>query len=1444
MKFRFIGLLLIVSILCKLLPAQAVFALEKPQAGEISAEAFLPGAEKAVPSETAALVSGNGKTPPSDYVPSAVLRRDRGADGFEFEVTDGEATLTSAAVSTENIVIPDTYEGVPVTRIGDFAFNSQVAMVSVTIPSSVTEIGRGAFYCCSNLKTVNLSEGLTLIGEGAFASCNALSEIKLPSSVQTISDYAFDNSGITSINLPIGVELGQYAFANCNSLTRYVVEEDDPLRCASAGIVFSRDGKEIQLYPAGRSNESFSVPEGVEKVGPSCFFGAINLTEVHLPGSIRSLDDCAFYRCRNLKALNLPEGLETTGDFSLMNIGVTELRFPDSLNGISYWCCKQSANLKRVYIGKNAQYIDMSAFADCYALEEVCFSEESQMKVIWNCAFQNCTSLTSIILPDSAANFREGVFDHCSSLETVQLPASLTEIGWGCFGYCNSLTEIALPDQVAEVNKLCFRYSENLQQINIPDSVTYFGKECFIGTMIDEEKVIPDDLLQEHDKFYIRGLDVYPDGELDYDYAGEVLRMMNEEREKVDAAPLLYDEDLAKCAQQRAVELSVLFSHDRPMGFSVLYTYSKASGENIAAGYGTPSSVMNGWMNSPGHRQNILRETFCSVGVACFRYNGSLYWVQLFGTAAGEGVAETGQEAVTGHVVVRTDANYDSNWYTPENEFAYKCGKWLSIPYYSASLSDETVFEGEVTSPIFSVENPDYSYLYLPSSAKNWHVEDETIAKWTEDGLLGIQPGNTEFSCTAGFLTATASLTVLQKEEPHTHHYVAAWRIEPTCTEPGCTVYVCDICGDSYTADYISALGHDLIIDAAVPATCTEDGLTAGEHCTRCDYKVAQEVIPSLGHDLIDHEAKAPTCTEKGWKAYQTCSRCDYTSYEEIAALGHDIVTEAAAAATCTEPGLTEGEYCTRCDYKVAQEVIPALGHEWGAGIITVQPTETEPGEKFFTCSRCGETKTEVIPELEHVHSYTAVITPPTCTEQGYTTHTCACGDSYVDTYVPALGHDIVTEPPVAATCTEPGLSAGEHCTRCDYQLAQQVVAPLGHDIVTDPEVAATCTQSGLTEGKHCTRCDYKVAQETVPALGHAWNEGEITTPATETEDGVKTFTCTRCGATRTELIPATGEGTCQHEHTYPEHVDPTCTEPGYDRTICSDCGNALSEETIPALGHDFVTDAAVAPTCTEPGLTGGKHCSRCDYKEAQEIVAALGHTWNEGEITTPATETEDGVKTFTCTRCGETRTETIPATGEDKPCDGGPTCPSYRFTDVKAGDWYHEAVDFAVTNGLFNGMSETTFEPNTPMTRGMLVTVLWRYEGCPQGGVSGFADVKASDWFSTAVAWAARNKIVTGVGDNKFDPNGKITREQLAAILFRYSNNKGYDTSQSGDLSAFPDAAKVSGWAKDACGWAVGVGLISGNNTGGKILLDPQGNATRAQVATILMRFIEKTAK
>ena len=184
---------------------------------------------------------------------------------------------------------------------------------------------------------------------------------------------------------------------------------------------------------------------------------------------------------------------------------------------------------------------------------------------------------------------------------------------------------------------------------------------------------------------------------------------------------------------------------------------------------------------------------------------------------------------------------------------------------------------------------------------------------------------------------------------------------------------------------------------------------------------------------------------------------------------------------------------------------------------------------------------------------------------------------------------------------------------------------------------------------------------------------------------------------------------------------------------------------------------------------------------------------------------------------------------------------PDISFVDVKSTNWFFDAVKYVYDKGLMQGTSATTFAPNATTTRGMIVTILHRLEGTPSAAVSAFTDVSRDAWYAAAVDWAAANGIVNGTSATTFAPNDPITREQMAAILYRYAAFKGYDTTKLADLATYRDAASVSAYAKDAMVWANAAGLISGVTPD---TLAPTGSATRAQVATILMRLCETVMK
>ena len=278
----------------------------------------------------------------------------------------------------------------------------------------------------------------------------------------------------------------------------------------------------------------------------------------------------------------------------------------------------------------------------------------------------------------------------------------------------------------------------------------------------------------------------------------------------------------------------------------------------------------------------------------------------------------------------------------------------------------------------------------------------------------------------------------------------------------------------------------------------------------------------------------------------------------------------------------------------------------------------------------------------------------------------------------------------------------------------------------------------------------------------------------------------------------------------------------GTHSRICS-CG---AVETEPCSCSTEVLEEA---GCTEKGLLR-RICTLCAWQTEEEIPT-LGHDWGDWRVEVPATCFADGTEFQTCARCGQTQERTIP--------EDSSACPSKSFSDVNPKLWYHEGIDYVVAAGLMNGTGKSAFSPEGGMTRGQLVTVLYRREGTPAvSGASPFADVRPGRYYTEAVQWAAEHSIVTGTTATRFNPEGRITREQIATILFRYAQYKGIDTTPSGSLNSYQDGKRISTYAKTAMSWAVGSGLIQGVE-GNR--LAPQNSAIRAQVATILMRFCKK---
>lgn len=603
----------------------------------------------------------------------------------------------------------------------------------------------------------------------------------------------------------------------------------------------------------------------------------------------------------------------------------------------------------------------------------------------------------------------------------------------------------------------------------------------------------------------------------------------------------------------------------------------------------------------------------------------------------------------------------------------------------------------------------------------------------------------------------------------------------------------------------------------------SKDGDTHWHECSRCGNHF-DEAAHTWGEWTTVTTA---TCAVKGSEK-RTCSVCGEkgTRETEIDPDNHVGETEIrdAVDATCTTEGYTGDTYCLDCNTKIADgETIDAKGHAWDEGEVTTAATCTTDGEKTFTCTRegCGATKTEVISATGHTMTHHTAVAA-TCTTAGNVEYwSCdRCNKNFSDengivvaTNVtrPATGHtEVASADNKPATCTEAGLTGKTECSVCHVVLDEgTMIAATGHN--TDGVIGhrdATCTEDGVVGGTYCTVCENgKAAAETViPATGHDMTKHEAVAATCTEEGNVEYWSCANC-----------------------------------DKNFADEAGTVELETVVTeALGHDF----------TKFAFDENGHWHVCAHEGCEERMPdeePAAHTWDAGVVS-------GNIRTFTC-ECGATRTQTISTGGGG----GRPTTPTppeedlnepdvplakpFLFTDVTENDWFYEAVKDVFEKGLMEGINAegTLFAPYQITTRGVVATLIHRMENTPAAEKpSNFSDVEDGMWYTEAIHWTDESGVMIGYDDGNFYPNQAVTREQLVLVLYRYAKFRGYDVSTKGDLSLFDDAEDVSSWALDGMTWAVGSSLINGRNGTN---LAPQGTATRAELATILQRFVSLMA-
>lgn len=444
----------------------------------------------------------------------------------------------------------------------------------------------------------------------------------------------------------------------------------------------------------------------------------------------------------------------------------------------------------------------------------------------------------------------------------------------------------------------------------------------------------------------------------------------------------------------------------------------------------------------------------------------------------------------------------------------------------------------------------------------------------------------------------------------------------------------------------------------------------------------------------------------------------------------------------------------------------------------------------------------------------------PTCTEDGLSVRICSlCGTEEEQT-VPATGHSLhFLTNKVDPTCSSIGTGVNV-CEVCSAEVEFEI--PMTNHSYGEPMIGGSCTEPS-TETYTCTVCGHIKTVQISAAPGHLWSKWTENQPSCD-KDGEKNRYCTVCNESETEVIPATDHDWAE----WNEYIAPGCTTDGKDKRICMNCLSFETRSTAP-LGHrwgewSFITE----PTCIAEGERTHT-CNVCALTE-NETVPANGHAWNDWQTIVAPTYLKEGSKTRYCAVCNESETDSVAK--KKNP-----------FTDVKDGKWYTSPILYCLQYEYMVGISDNSFSLSQPVTRAMIVQIMAKIAGADLDAAeyqkSTFSDVADGKWYTSAVTWANKNGLASGIGKGHFGYKNSITREELAVFLMKLAQYGGHSTNQRGALkTGYKDTDRIHSWAYDALDWALTSGVMHGSTPQH---VSPRIALTRAQVAEIVYDYCRK---
>lgn len=903
----------------------------------------------------------------------------------------------------------------------------------------------------------------------------------------------------------------------------------------------------------GLNLQGFDLSNGSDIVVPNDIDGipvtyvrglTADLTSIKLPSSLIKIKDDAFNSMDTLKSLVIDGGapnLNELGERSFSGCSnIEELDLSNSkLTSIPEGAFAYCKNLKTIKLPSTITSIGDEAFYNCQSLTNIEGLDKCNLKSIGSAAFSNCKALENLDFSQSTfTNVPSKAFNGCSALAKITLPNTLTTIGGYAFYACYSIPQLDLSNTaLTTLENYALYQMRETTKFSLPDSISSIGTHAFSVSTSNGAvpTILPASL---KDKVNYKDAATSP---------------------WLNRKVMFTDEN---------VKTIHFYGNGATIGDTEPMFVSEGSKVTLpSCGFSKTNYIFKGWNTKAdgtgeSYKPNATLTTIPSKLYA--QWAKTSYKVNLVYT--GGTIKINGVNHTNSYTMTCTFKNASTTYSLPTTSQVMRTG------YKFVAWYDNEECTGKILTKI-TIDNVSDMTLYA-----KWRVDPNHSHKW-DKGRVIKEPSCKE----EGEILYTCSVckgTKVEALAKTDNHQWGEWTTttKPTCSAKGKEIRTCKVCSKTEERA-IPTIPHTVVKEADKAATCTENGYKGREYCSICNTTIKERtIIPATGHQWGEwHTALAKTCTTDG-KEERVCSKCSEKEERTIPATGHTPKKEEGVAATCTNDGHEGNTVCEVCGETLKEgKVIPKLGHDWS----------NENGK----CTRCGES---------HEHSF---------------------GEG---TTIKEL------------TCTQDG-EIDYKCSKCGY-IKKEITKATGHEWGKwKTALAQTCTTDGKEE-RTCSKCSEK-EERTLKATGHEWREWKTILVKTCTTDGKEERTCSKCSEKEERTLKATG-----HKSETVRAKAPTCKENGYTGDeVCKVCHETLNKgTTIPKTdSHEWGKWTTVREsTCTEKGEQSRK-CAVCGEEEIESLPLAK-HTWDNGKVTKAPSYTKVGVKTWTCSECGKTKTTTL----------------------------------------------------------------------------------------------------------------------------------------------------------------------------------------------------------